>query len=319
MSPGFIYVMSNPAMPGIVKIGRTINHPKARAKDLHTTGVAAPFKVEFAMWADNHEDIEIDIHEQFNEFRITPNREFFRVDAMEVAAAIFEGTVYDHQVLHYDMSLCESDHLMLSHKHGVNPIDLMQVVQHIPDNAWAIAKQRHEEDRQRRALRCAVRGMSACKQGRHRLVLVGACDKVSEPAIPHLASLMSDVGAKFRVVDCRGIGRHGAVDDAITNESVEGLVLAVVDVVADDIQIANGGPRDSWLGAPYLASYATDIVVFSHSPEIRPDAVCMASQSGNKFDCHLMDRKVLTETTIEELMAKDFTKSSAIDQFNKEF
>jgi hypothetical protein len=44
---GYIYVLSNPNMPGLVKIGYTDRSPEARAKDLSgATGVPGRFKVE---------------------------------------------------------------------------------------------------------------------------------------------------------------------------------------------------------------------------------------------------------------------------------
>ena len=40
--------MSNPAMPGLLKVGFTTDTPDVRARELYTTGVPLPFKVEFA-------------------------------------------------------------------------------------------------------------------------------------------------------------------------------------------------------------------------------------------------------------------------------
>jgi hypothetical protein len=42
---GYVYIMANSAMPGIVKIGSTKLTPEARARQLSTTGVPAPFQV----------------------------------------------------------------------------------------------------------------------------------------------------------------------------------------------------------------------------------------------------------------------------------
>ena len=46
---GIVYVLSNRAMPGLVKIGMT-TRPEldTRLKELYTTGVPVPFDVEYA-------------------------------------------------------------------------------------------------------------------------------------------------------------------------------------------------------------------------------------------------------------------------------
>ena len=46
MNEGIVYLLTNPAMPGMVKIGKTGPGAEARMKDLYTTGV--PLKLECA-------------------------------------------------------------------------------------------------------------------------------------------------------------------------------------------------------------------------------------------------------------------------------
>ena len=47
-APGWVYVLTNPAMPGVVKIDLTTKTPKAHAVELTAaTGVPMPFKVEW--------------------------------------------------------------------------------------------------------------------------------------------------------------------------------------------------------------------------------------------------------------------------------
>ena len=47
MSRGWIYCLSNPAFPSLLKIGQTKNFPNIRSDQLYTTGVPQPFKIEF--------------------------------------------------------------------------------------------------------------------------------------------------------------------------------------------------------------------------------------------------------------------------------
>lgn len=81
-TPGFIYVLSNPSMPGIVKIGRSTRHPELRALELYNTssGVPTPFVLEFAIYCkEDHEATEEDCHEELSYCRVNGSREFFRI------------------------------------------------------------------------------------------------------------------------------------------------------------------------------------------------------------------------------------------------
>ena len=83
---GIVYCLSNAAMPGILKIGITGNTAEERARQLSTTGVPLPFKVEFAMKVIDARSAETTLHkllEQYTE-RISSRREFFRVSVEEV-------------------------------------------------------------------------------------------------------------------------------------------------------------------------------------------------------------------------------------------
>lgn len=65
---GYVYVMSNAAMPGLYKIGCTSRHPSERASDLYTTGVPAPFVVEYCINIDDYENIEKLIHKELSSY-----------------------------------------------------------------------------------------------------------------------------------------------------------------------------------------------------------------------------------------------------------
>jgi hypothetical protein len=78
MSGGYVYILINSSMPGLIKIGRTIRDSKARARELHSTGVPTPFEVAFELFSESHEELEQKLHKQISEFRVSDNREFFR-------------------------------------------------------------------------------------------------------------------------------------------------------------------------------------------------------------------------------------------------
>jgi hypothetical protein len=81
---GYVYVMSNESMPGIVKIGRTTGRPGKRASELFTTGVPTPFRVEYAVHVADTVAAERAAHERFESYRVSSRREFFRVDSRDV-------------------------------------------------------------------------------------------------------------------------------------------------------------------------------------------------------------------------------------------
>ena len=87
----WVYVLSNPAQPGILKIGYTSNTPEERARQLsNATGVALPYVVEYAYSCWNGLELEKDIHERLNEYRLSKQLEFFQVDLDEVKEIIGE-------------------------------------------------------------------------------------------------------------------------------------------------------------------------------------------------------------------------------------
>ena len=82
-----VYVSTNPAMPGIVKIGMT-DRPdvQRRMGDLYTTGVPLPFDCIIAWEIEGREaaDIKRSLHMAFGPNRINPSREFFQVDPEQI-------------------------------------------------------------------------------------------------------------------------------------------------------------------------------------------------------------------------------------------
>ena len=94
---GIVYVLANPCMPGIVKIGMTErSNIEARLKELYTTGVPLPFECKFACKVKKSECAKIEkaLHTAFAPQRVNANREFFRI-IPEQAIAILELFKYE--------------------------------------------------------------------------------------------------------------------------------------------------------------------------------------------------------------------------------
>ena len=92
---GFIYVLENESMPGIVKIGMTTRLPEARAAELWTTGVPTPFTIAFSMYCEDPSDCETAIHQEFDYCRVNGSREFFRIDTKKAVGVIAQYLLSD--------------------------------------------------------------------------------------------------------------------------------------------------------------------------------------------------------------------------------
>lgn len=89
MDHQYLYVFSNPAIPGLIKIGSTRKHPLRRAAELAApTAVPGEFILEyFRMFADAFE-AESTVHAALADHRYSDNREFFSVSVGEAVALI---------------------------------------------------------------------------------------------------------------------------------------------------------------------------------------------------------------------------------------
>ena len=80
MSEGTVYVLTNPAMPGMVKIGKTTKDVSLRLTDLYSTGVPLPFECEYAALVKDVDKTEKAFHNLFDQQRVNPRREFFNIN-----------------------------------------------------------------------------------------------------------------------------------------------------------------------------------------------------------------------------------------------
>lgn len=89
---GIVYLLTNPVMPGLVKIGMTAQEDvDKRMRELYTTGVPVPFECQFACRVKKTDCAKIEraMHTAFAPQRVNANREFFRIQ-VEQAKAILE-------------------------------------------------------------------------------------------------------------------------------------------------------------------------------------------------------------------------------------
>lgn len=101
---GIVYVLTNPAMPDLVKIGMTNrNDIDSRMRELYSTGVPFPFECEYAckVLVCDCAKIEKALHIAFNPYRVNASREFFKIlpeQAIAILKLLDRGSDITHEV-----------------------------------------------------------------------------------------------------------------------------------------------------------------------------------------------------------------------------
>ena len=88
---GWLYVISSPSLPGLVKLGATRRlNPTIRVKELSSSSLPEPFKAHCFVFSDDCFELENNIHKYFDKERVNPDREFFRIEPKEVIDVLKE-------------------------------------------------------------------------------------------------------------------------------------------------------------------------------------------------------------------------------------
>ena len=80
---GCVYILENPSMPDLIKIGFTTKTAEERAKKLYdgSLGVPKPFVVVHTNDCEDPKKLEAIVHKQLAKHRINKDREFFKYAA----------------------------------------------------------------------------------------------------------------------------------------------------------------------------------------------------------------------------------------------
>jgi hypothetical protein len=84
----WVYILTNRAMPGLVKIGSTKLPPEERARQLSTTGVPAPFQVIAKQEFEDELRAERELQALFSEQRVHSRREFYEITIEKAQTAL---------------------------------------------------------------------------------------------------------------------------------------------------------------------------------------------------------------------------------------
>lgn len=83
---GWVYIITNKAMPDLVKVGYSTKDPQLRAAELNHTGTPHPYLVQFDMLIENPREIEQLAHAHLSEYR--EGKEWFRCSVDQAVSAI---------------------------------------------------------------------------------------------------------------------------------------------------------------------------------------------------------------------------------------
>ena len=85
---GYVYLLTNSAIPDIVKIGMTTRLPSERAKELSNTGVPGRWTVHYSIFVPDCAVVERIVHGDLKHRRFSDDREFFRITLADAQAVI---------------------------------------------------------------------------------------------------------------------------------------------------------------------------------------------------------------------------------------
>ena len=89
MEKQIVYILTNEAMPNLIKIGKTTRSDvKVRMNELYSSGVPFQFECAYAVEVDDCSTVEKALHTAFNPNRVNPKREFFSIDPEQAIAIL---------------------------------------------------------------------------------------------------------------------------------------------------------------------------------------------------------------------------------------
>jgi len=131
-----VYVLTNPAMPGLVKVGYTFDLERRITELSSPSGVPLRFEVAFAVGVTDPISIEAMAHAALSEKRINTRREFFEC-SVDVARSTINAIVQESiegadeaaDIIHANMDLDTVD-VLVARLAGVSMKDFIAAIAH---------------------------------------------------------------------------------------------------------------------------------------------------------------------------------------------
>jgi hypothetical protein len=101
----YVYILVNNSMPGMVKIGMTRKNPHERAKEISSaTGVPTPWFVVWYFKCYASRVLEARVHDHLSQYRVSEDREMFRIDSGTAQRVIEElGDMFSNALIAEEM------------------------------------------------------------------------------------------------------------------------------------------------------------------------------------------------------------------------
>lgn len=142
MNAGWVYILTNEHMPGLVKVGKTTRDVESRAGELFQTGVPSPFHVYGRVYSPDCHSLEVAMHKSLAGSRVSDGREFFKCDphdALEALDRLHEECVSewlelflpDHVFVHVDLFIDPGRFAELSDPLGVHPVEVKDALERV--------------------------------------------------------------------------------------------------------------------------------------------------------------------------------------------
>lgn len=123
MNQGYVYILSNPSLPGLVKIGQTSRSPEERARELSkNTSIPENFVVEFEICTSDRVELEKDAHRQLSSYRVNARREFFRVEIEKAAQLLRQAA----EQLQYQLSLLDEEKTVIQQAKRYEAVEILE-------------------------------------------------------------------------------------------------------------------------------------------------------------------------------------------------
>ena len=91
MARGWVYVLTNLALPDLVKVGFTLKDTKLRAQELSHTGVPGKWVVQYEAYVVNPREIEQKAHKSLKQY--LHSKEFFTCTVETAVAVLKEASI----------------------------------------------------------------------------------------------------------------------------------------------------------------------------------------------------------------------------------